>query len=232
MSTIHSFLLTPAAMMTLTLGAFILGMWIQRRSRLSLLHPCFISMVIIIFVLKSTGITFSQYFENARFIHYLLGPTVVALGVSLYDRLTQIKGYFATIFTSVIVGSVVGVGSVVLIGKLIGLDEIVIRSFEPKSVTMPIAMSISESNGSIVALTVVAVVFCGILGAVIGPKVLDWVHVRHPLSRGLAMGCASHGVGTARAMQMGALEGAVSGLAIALMGISTSVLLAVYHYFC
>lgn len=221
--------LTPSIMMTLTLGAFIVGSWVQRKSRVSLLHPVIIAMVLIIAVLKISGISYTEYFQYNSFIHYLLGPSVVALGVSLYEQLSRIKGNVTTIFVSVFSGCVVAILSVVLVGRLFGLDESVIRSFEPKSVTTPIAISLAEGNGGIVSLTVVAVVLCGIVGAVFGPKILDLIHVRHPLARGLAMGTASHGIGTARAIQMGALEGAVSGLAIALMGMITSLFLPLYH---
>ncbi|MBQ2372572.1 MAG: LrgB family protein, partial [Bacteroidales bacterium] len=129
----------------------------------------------------------------------------------------------------VLVGSVVGVASVWLMCRLFGLDEIFLLSLEPKSVTTPIAMDISESLGGNSSLTAVSVVLCGFIGAVLGPLVVRLLKIKSPVSRGLGMGCASHGLGTACAIEMGAVEGAVSGLAIALMGIATALIIPLFN---
>jgi putative effector of murein hydrolase len=132
---------------------------------------------------------------------------------------------FAGIISSVIVGSVVGVVSVYALCRLLGMDEIFLLSLEPKSVTTPIAMDLSASIGGNVSLTAVSVVMCGFVGAIVGPLLIRILKIKSPVARGLSMGCASHGLGTARAIEMGAVEGAVSGLAIALMGVATALLL-------
>lgn len=220
---------SPACMLTLTLCSYIIGVWIQNKSRIQFLHPCLTAAALIIIVLSSTGISYETYFESNKIIHFMLGPSVVAIGVNLYEQLDKIRGHATVIITSVVVGSIVSVLSVVAVGWMFGMNAMMVHYFEPKSLTTPIAMSIAQSNGGNVSLTAVTVVFCGIVGAAFGPKLLKWLHVKNPIARGLAMGCASHGFGTARAMQIGAVEGAVSGLAIALMGFASALIIPLYH---
>lgn len=125
-----------------------------------------------------------------------------------------------------IVGSVVGVASVWGLCELFNLDEVFFNSLAPKSVTTPIAMELATLLGGNVALAAISVVLCGFSGAIIGPLVLKWARIKSPIAKGLAMGCASHGLGTARAVEMGAVEGAVGGLSIALMGLATSIVVS------
>lgn len=211
------------AMLLLTLGSYLAGVWVKTKTRLSLLHPFLISIPVIIAVLKAADIPYEFYFESNRLIDFLLGPSVVSLGLLMYDHIETIRKHFAGIMISVISGSVTGVVSVYVLAKLMKLDEIFIMSLEPKSVTTPIAMDISASLGGNVSLTAVSVVLCGLVGAVFGPLLLRLLRIKSPVARGLAMGCAAHGLGTSRAIEMGAVEGALSGLAIALMGIMTAV---------
>ncbi len=218
-------------MLTLTMGSFLLGTYIYKKSKISLLHPCIISMICIISFLKVFDIPYETYAEGSAFINFMLGPAVVSLGVLLYDQMKYLKGNVLSILTAVSVGSVIGVISVVILGRLFGLDSSLIVSMEPKSVTTPIALGISESYGGITSLTAVTVVICGMFGAVFGPKVLSVIGIKSPVAQGLSIGAASHGLGTARAMEIGAVEGAISGLSIGLMGVMTSVAVPVVHWF-
>lgn len=155
----------------------------------------------------------------------MLGPSVVALGYVLYEQMAHIKGNVVSILTAVFVGSVVGIASVVLIAKMLGADRILMASLAPKSVTTPIAISLAEQHGGVPALAAAFVVICGIFGGLVGPIVLRKIGIKSSIAKGLAMGSASHALGTARAMEMGAIEGAVSGLAIGIMGIMTALLI-------
>lgn len=217
------------AMLLLTIGAYLLGLWAKKKSGLALLHPFLISIPVIIAVLKLTDIPCSFYIESNVLIDFLLGPSVVSLGLLLYDNRDIVLKNCAGILTSVLVGSVVGVASVWVLCRVFGLDEMFLFSLEPKSVTTPIAMDISESLGGNASLTAVSVVLCGFIGAVLGPLVLRLIKIKSPVARGLGMGCASHGLGTARAIEMGAVEGAVSGLSIALMGIATALIIPLFN---
>lgn len=212
-------------MMLLTIGAYMLGVWAKKKSGIALLHPFLISIPVIIAVLKLTDIPCSFYIESNAIIDFLLGPSVVSLGLLLYDNRYIVWKNFVGIMTSVLTGSVVGVLSVWIMCRVFGLDEIFLLSLEPKSVTTPIAMDISESLGGNPSLTAVSVVLCGFVGAVLGPMVIRLIKIKSPVARGLGMGCASHGLGTARAIELGAVEGAVSGLSIALMGVTTALII-------
>ena len=216
-------------MLLLTVGAYLLGVWAKKKSGLALLHPFLISIPVIVTVLTVLDIPCKTYVESNKLIDFLLGPCVVSLGLLLYDNRHIVVKNFVGIVTSVLVGSLVGVASVFLLVKAFDLDDIFLLSLEPKSVTTPIAMGISESIGGNVSLTAVSVILCGFVGAVFGPLCIRVAKIKSPVSKGLSMGCASHGLGTARAIEMGAVEGAVSGLAIALMGLATAILIPLFN---
>lgn len=212
-------------MLALVLGIYLLGVWIYKKSKISLLQPLLISMCILIPLLKLTGIEYQTFYHQTDILNFMLGPSVVALGYVLYEQIEHIKGNVVSILTSVLVGSIVAIASVMLIAKGFGADKVLLSSLAPKSVTTPIAISLSEQNGGIPALAAAFVVICGIFGGLIGPIVLRRLGIKSKIAKGLAMGSASHALGTVRALEMGAIEGAISGLAIGIMGIMTSLII-------
>lgn len=218
-------LVSTPFLLLLILGSYLVGVFIYTRSRIALLHPIIISIGTIIGVLKWAGIDYDTFYGGSYIIRFMLGPSVVALGFVLYEQTEHLKGKVLSIMTSVIVGSFVGIVSVIFVCKLLHVEPAVIVSLEPKSVTTPIALSLSERSGGILSLTAITVVMCGILGSIMGPFILKVLHVKSRVAAGLALGSASHGIGTARAIELGAVEGAISGLAIGLMGIMTSLLI-------
>ncbi len=157
----------------------------------------------------------------------MLGPSVVALGYVLYEQMEYIRGNVISMLTAVFAGSVVGIVCVVFVGKWMGADKILTASLAPKSVTTPIAMCIAEQSGGIPALAAAFVVICGIFGGLVGPIVLRKMGIKSKVAKGLALGSASHALGTVKAMEMGAIEGAISGLAIGIMGVMTALLIPV-----
>ncbi|MBQ5654351.1 MAG: LrgB family protein, partial [Alistipes sp.] len=155
------------------------------------------------------------------------------LGYLLYEQSERLGRNLLPILISTLTGCVAGVLSVVWIAALLGADRTILHSIAPKSVTVPIAITISSPLGGIVSVTSVVVFCVGILGAVFGPAILRRGGVRTPEAVGFSLGAASHGIGTSRAIELGAVEGAMSGLAMALMGIATALLtplLAQYLY--
>ena len=150
-----------------SMGTFLLGVLAYKRTKITLLQPLLISMIIIIPFLKFTGIDYPTFYKQTRILNFMLGPSVVALGYVLYEQIEQIRGNVISILTSVFVGSVVGIVSVVLVAKLLGADHILMASLAPKSVTTPIAMSLSEKSGGVPSLTAAFVVICGIFGGLI-----------------------------------------------------------------
>lgn len=222
---IRPYLSTEVFLLALVLGAFYLGIIIYQKTKITLLQPLLTAMVIIIPFLLITDIDYQTFYQNTRILNFMLGPSVVALGYVLYEQIGHIKGNVVSILTAVFTGSVVGIASVVLIAKVLGADKILMASLAPKSVTTPIAISLAEQTGGVPALAAAFVVICGIFGGLVGPIVLRRIGIKSKIAKGLAMGSASHALGTARAMEMGALEGAISGLAIGIMGIMTALLI-------
>ena len=211
-------------LLTFTIGIYVLSLWLFKRTRVGLLHPLITSAAVIIVFLLATGISYEQYHSATTLIDFLLGPSVVALGYALYRQVEHLRANAVSIVTAVVVGSVVGIVSVIVIIRLFGAGPAIEASLVPKSVTTPIAMSISERAGGIGSLTAIVVILTGIFGSIVGPFVLRKLKIHSKIAKGLALGSAAHGVGTAKAMEMGAVEGAVSGLAIGLMGLITALL--------
>ena len=225
MEQIRPLISSEVFLLMLSMGTFLFGVYIYKRTKITLLQPLLISMLIIIPFLKIAGIDYPTFYRQTRLLNFMLGPSVVALGYVLYAQIEHIRGNVISILTAIFVGSIVGIVSVVLVAKAFGADHVLLASLAPKSVTTPIAMSLSEKSGGIPSLTAAFVVICGIFGGLIGPVILRTIGIKSKIAKGLAMGSASHALGTARAMEMGAVEGAISGLAIGIMGIMTALLI-------
>ena len=212
------------AMLLLTLASYLLGVFIHRRSGISVLHPFITALVVIIGTLLIFKIPYAEYRAGNRILDFLLGPSVVALALRLYDNLDIVRKNLAAILSAVVVGSTVGIAGVWAIGRLLGAPTDIILSMEAKSVTVPIAIDVTSIAGGSTALIAISVVFTGVLGAVFGPSLIKMLKITDPVAKGAAMGCSAHGIGTGRAIELGAVEGAVSGLCIVLMGVATSIL--------
>lgn len=211
-------------LLALTVGAYIFGVWLRTKSKIAMLNPMLTSIPIIITVLLVFDIEPAHYMASNQIITFLLGPCVVALGLTLYDHRQMILKHWVSIASAVLVGSVVGVVSVLLMCHWLRLDEAFIGSLVPKSVTLPIALEVIKPIGGVASITALSVAICGLFGGIFGPMILRLLGIRHPIATGAALGSASHGIGTARALEEGAIQGAVSGLCMALMGVATAVL--------
>lgn len=226
----HSLVHSEIFDLALVVGTYIAATILYKKTHLSILHPLLTSIFVIIVILEFLDIEYASFQQGSHLIHFMLGPSVVALGYVLFEQMKYLKGNVVSILTSVFVGAIVGIISVIAIGKLMGADQSLIATLQPKSVTTPIAMGISEKNGGIPSLTAVIVVAVGIFGSIVGPAVMKVLGIESRIAKGLALGASSHGVGTAAAIQLGAVEGALSGLAIGLMGIMTAILVPVISY--
>ena len=226
----HSLVHSEIFDLALVIGTYIAATILYKKTHLSVLHPLLTSIFVIIVILEFLDIEYDSFQQGSHLIHFMLGPSVVALGYVLFEQMKYLKGNVVSILTSVFVGAIVGIISVIVIGKLMGADQSLIATLQPKSVTTPIAMGISEKNGGIPSLTAVIVVAVGIFGSIVGPAVMKVLGIESRIAKGLALGASSHGVGTAAAIQLGAVEGALSGLAIGLMGIMTAILVPVISY--
>lgn len=215
---------TPLFGLTLTLAIYGLAQKIYRRTAFFLFHPVLVTVTLIILFLLATGIDYETYNNGGGYLLFLLGPSVVALGLPLYDRLREFRERLPAILSATVLAGAAGIVSVVVPLLMMGVPEEIILSLAPKSVTTPIAMSIVEATGGEASLTAAVVVLTGILGAVLGPILLKIAGITSGISFGLSLGNSAHGIGTARALETGELEGAAGGLAICLNGIVTAVL--------
>lgn len=215
---------SPVFAVVLTFGVYFFSSKLYSKFKFFLLNPILLSIVSIIIFLKVFSINYDTYFAGAKIISFFLPASVVALGVPLYLQLEEIKKRGFSIILSTIIGSTVGILSAALTAKYMGASKEIVASIAPKSVTTPIAMSISSKIGGIPPLTAALVICTGIFGAILGPTILNLFKIKDKIAFGLAMGSASHGIGTARAAEEGQLEGAVSGLAICLNGVATAIL--------
>jgi predicted murein hydrolase (TIGR00659 family) len=217
---------SPLLHLTMTLAAYQAGMWIYKRGGMNpLLNPVLIAVVALVAILSATGTSYDTFFEGAQFVHFLLGPATVALAVPLYRQFHRVRESAFAIAVSLITGSAFAAASAMGIAWALGAGQTTIISIGPKSVTAPVAMGIAESLGGLPSLTAVLVIATGILGAALGPLVLNLVGVKDWASRGFAMGTAAHGIGTARALQVNEVAGAFSGLAMGLNALATAILL-------
>ncbi len=219
---------SPLLHLTLTVCLFVLARLLYRRTgRRSWMNPVLITVLGLVFILLLTDTPYDVYFEGAQFVHFMLGPATVALAIPLYRQWSSLKRHPLALTLSLLTGSLTAVVSAILIAKIGGVSGQALISIAPKSVTTPVAMGISETLGGLPSLTAVMVILSGILGASLGPWLLDALRVTNPMAKGLAMGTASHGIGTGRAVFMGDVAAAFSGLAMGLNGLATTVLLPV-----
>ena len=216
-----------AALFLGTIAIFIGAKWIFNKLKISLLHPLLLATTAVITLLIVLDIPYPLYKTATSPIEFLLGPTVVALGYLLYEHRVNLKKHAVSILISTTVGSAIGIASVWATFQLFDVPWEIVISLLPKSVTNPIAMPLTETAGGIVSLTAVVVVITGIFGAVVAPSILKLFRIEEPIAMGLSMGAAAHGIGTARAVEIGTLHGAIAGLAIALMGVVTAIMISI-----
>jgi predicted murein hydrolase (TIGR00659 family) len=217
---------TPLLHLTLTLAAFALGSTIyEQLKRNPLANPVLIAVVLLVGLLLVTDTSYANYFEGAQFVHFLLGPATVCLALPLYRQFDKVRKSAVALAASILTGSLTASAAAVGIAWALGGGRETLLSLAPKSVTAPVAMGISEQLGGLPSLTAAMVIVTGIIGASLGPLVLNLLGIKDWAARGVAMGTASHGIGTARALQVNEVAGAFSGLAMGLNALATALLL-------
>lgn len=214
---------SPFFGVALTVLAFWVGLKIQKKTGWAVCSPLLIAIVLVCGVLLALDIPYEAYDQGGSLINLFLAPATACLAVSVYTKLDLLKRYWLPVLVGCTVGSLTSMGSVALLCRLFRLDEAMTASLLPKSVTTPIAVSIAEGHGGVPSMTVVAVLFTGILGSILAPLLIRLFRVREPLAAGLAIGASSHAMGTSKALELGETEGAMSGLAIGVCGIVTVV---------
>ncbi len=214
---------SPLLGLTITLVAYGLAYRLYLRAQSNpLMNPVVTSVALLIALLLVTGTSYDYYFEGGQFVHFLLGPATVALAVPLYQQFSRLRQLWLPVSIALVCGVLIAAGSSIGLAWLLGGSPEIQMSLAPKSATAPVAMGISEKIGGLPSLTAVLTVATGITGAVLGTKLFEWIRVKDDAAKGIAMGVAAHGIGTARAFQVSSQMGAFSGLAMALSAFATA----------
>lgn len=211
-------------LVALTFGVFYGAQRLQKLTRMPVLHPVLVTIVVLIIFLKLTGISYETYSAPGHLIEFWLKPAIVALAYPLYTQLGSIRKQFVPIFMSELAGCVTGIVSVALTAKLLGASRDVILSLVPKSVSTPIAIEITRQIGGIPSLTAAIVVIVGLLGAIGGLRVLSVGRIHNPIAMGISMGTAAHVIGTSRAQELSDRYGAYATVGLIINGVLTSLL--------
>lgn len=209
---------------TLSLGTYGLALALKRRFKFALLNPLLISIVLTIGVLVLSGVSYEAYNASARCLSWLLTPATVCLALPLYEKREALVKNARAIFVSLIVGALTSLLTVYAFALLLKLDHGMYVTLLPKSITTAIGMGVAEELGGHVNIAVAVIVITGVLGNVFGITLCRVFHITHPVAKGLAFGASSHAIGTTKAMELGEVEGAMSGLAIAVSGVITVVI--------
>lgn len=208
-----------------------IGLLLRKKFKLAILNPLLISIILVIAGILTFHIDYEDYNKSAQYLSYLLTPATVSLAVPLYKNLTILKENVAAIMTGIISGIISNLVCVLLFALAFGLSHKEYITLLPKSITTVIGMGVSEEFGGIVAITVAVIIITGILGNIIALTVFRIFKIYEPIARGIALGGASHAIGTAKAMEMGEIEGSVSSLAMIVSGILTLVGVSVFASF-
>ncbi|MTH65299.1 LrgB family protein [Paracoccus shanxieyensis] len=215
----------PLLWLTMTLIAYWLGDRAFRSTgRQSWANPVMIAVILLSVVLWATGTDYQTYFNGAQFVHFMLGPATVALGMPLYENLHRVRKAALPLIAALVAGSVTAVLSVLLIAKAFGLSDVMMASLAPKSTTAPVAIGIAENLGGEPTITAVLVLLTGMFGAIIATPFLNLLGVRDWRARGLAVGVAAHGIGTARAFQVNETAGAFASIGMGLNAVLTAII--------
>lgn len=207
------------------------GLLLKKKLKHPVFNPLHIAIIFVIAALLLLGIDYDSYNEGAKYISYLLTPATVCLAVPLYEQLTLLKKNWKAILIGISTGVITSLTSVFLLALVFGLAHEEYVTLLPKSITTAIGMELSREMGGIVTISVAVIVVTGIFGNVMAESVCKLFRIKEPVAKGIAIGTSSHAVGTAKAMEMGREEGAMSSLAIAVAGILTAVLVSVFAQF-
>lgn len=204
-----------------SLGAYYLSLGIKKKWKYAILNPLLITVIFIILFLTAFQIDYDTYYEGAKYISYFLTPATVCLAIPLYEQLEILKKNWKAVLGGVLSGVVTSMVSIAAMAFLFKFTWAEFVTFLPKSITTAIGMSLSEELGGYVSVTVAAIVITGIVGNMFAELVLKLFRIEEPVAKGIAIGTASHAMGTTKAMELGEIEGALSSLSIVVAGILT-----------
>lgn len=214
---------------TLTLVAYIIGLWAKKCFKLFIFNPLLVAIVICISVLLLLNVSYAGYNSGAKYLNYLLTPATVALAIPLYEQVSVLKKNPTAIFLGIFSGVVVSAVSIFAMSLLFGLSHTEYVTLLPKSITTAIGIALSEELGGYVSITVVTIILTGLFGNIAGDVLCRLCGVKNPVAKGVAIGTSTHVMGTAKAMEMGEVEGAMSSLSVAVAGCMTVVVAILFE---
>lgn len=215
----------------LSLGTFFLGDWLKKKLKWRFLNPLLLSILLTVAFLLVCGVDYDSYQEGAKYLSYLLTPATVCLAVPLYEQYEALRKNWRAVLAGIAAGVVASLLSILAMAALFSLGYEEYVTFLPKSITTAIGMGVSQELGGYVPVTVAVIIITGVLGNVLAEPVLRLFRIREPVARGVALGTASHAIGTTRAMEMGEVEGAMSSLSIVVSGILTVIGASIFAMF-
>lgn len=211
-----------------SVAGYEIGLLLKKKLKSPLCNPLLISIAFVILILNVFGIEYSDYYEGGKYLSYLLTPATVCLAVPLYQKLELLKKNWTAVIAAICSGVFSSLVTVFLMAKMFGFTHEQYVTFLPKSITTAIGMGVSEKLGGIVTVTVIVIIITGILGNVIAESIFKLFRIEEPIAKGLALGTSSHAIGTAKAMELGEIEGAMSSLSIVVSGILTVIAASVF----
>ena len=215
----------------ISLLAYEAALLLKKKFRLAILNPLLISVIAVIAINLILHVDYETYQASGQYLSYLLTPATVCLAVPLYEQLALLKENWKAVACGILSGVLASMGGVLVLSKIFGLSHEQYVTLLPKSITTAIGMGISEELGGIVTITVAVIIITGILGNVIADFIFKVFRIQEPVAKGLALGNSAHAIGTAKAMELGAVEGAMSSLASAVAGLLTVITASVFAQF-
>lgn len=213
--------------LVLTILFFNIGIYIHKKTKKPIFNPLLIAILGIILFLSITKIPYESYKLGADRINFFLGPVTIVLAVPLYKQFDLFKKHVLEILIGISFGVIISFISIKLIGHFTNANLDIINSLIPKSITTPMGISLTKTLNGVEAITVVSIILTGILGAIISPIVFKFGKINHPVAKGIALGTSAHALGTTKALEIGEVEGAMSGLSIGISGIITVILIPI-----
>lgn len=221
---IEEIIFNPLFSLVLILASYIFAGFLQKKTKLSILNPLLVSVLIIIGVLLIFDIPLSAFNEGGDIVTMFLAPVTALLALSIYRQRELVKKNFVAILVGTVVGAIVSIGSIIVLANIFGLDDRLTSSLIPKSVTTPIALAVSETLGGIPGITVCALILSGLFGNILAPVLIKLLRLNDPVAAGIAIGSSSHALGTVTALELGEDIGAISSIAIPFSGIITVII--------
>lgn len=215
----------------ISLAAYAIGLFLRRKTGWSLMNPLLVSIVLVIVTLLLTGVSYERYSQSANIISYLLTPATVCLAVPLYQQVELLRRNARAVLLGITSGVLASLCSVLLLAVVFGFDHTSYVTFLPKSITTAIGIGVAEELGGNVSVAVVVIIITGVLGNIFAEKFLQLLRIHEPIAKGIAIGCSSHALGTAKAMEMGTVEGAMSSLSIVVCGVMTVIGASLFSLF-